>query len=223
MYRRTAAITAVLAGATALLTNTAHAESPAAQTSSDLISHEAPDDVSLRLKANGVGCPRGEYVDGRLTDDNRRIELSVGRMLAAVGPEVPATKNRSACTVMMDIRKPEGWTFAITKAEYHLFLDVGEDATATQTSTRWFQGETDSRRDSRVFEGPVDGRFRAVYRTSPGDVRWAPCDGDRLLNDTFDLRIRRGDDAERARTDFAVMHTEGDQPNAEYRLRWKRC
>lgn len=222
MSKRTTAVAAVLAGAALCTPATVLARPlPPEVIPGRGSGPVAPDGVSAQVRANGSGCPSGEHVTGGPSEDNRRIEVRVNHMTAVVGPGAPTGGDYVSCTLSMDVRKPAGWTFAITKAEYDVSLRLGRGARVTQTSTRWFQGETGSRYNSGELPGPETDGARVIHRTRLDSALWAPCHQDRIMNDTFDLRVSQGHDG--ARTDSAVMNAGGGQANVAYRLWWKRC
>jgi hypothetical protein len=86
------------------------------------------------LTVNGSGCPAGT---ARVTPapDNTGFRVAYSRYAAEVGPGADPTELRKNCQLSLLVRVPQGFTYAIARADYSGVAHLAGGATGRRTTT----------------------------------------------------------------------------------------
>jgi hypothetical protein len=172
---------------------------------------------------NGSGCPGGS-ADVDVSAGNTTLTVTYSDFSPAwAGQGADPTDFRKNCQISLHVRVPDGFTYALTQAEYRGFAHLARGATAVQSTSAYFMGMSETIQRSRTFEGPFSDYWAATHRVDHGDLAWHPCGGDRNLNINTALRVSAGS-AEPSRASFITL---GSPPNgsvrAVFHLAWRWC
>lgn len=174
------------------------------------------------LTVNGSGCPAGT---ARVTPapDNTGFRVAYSRYAAEVGPGADPTELRKNCQLSLLVRVPQGFTYAIARADYSGIAHLAGGATGLQRANYYFQGSSDDNFSDHWFRGPLDGRWHTTDVTAAAELVYAPCGAERILNVNTELRVDAGtSDAGRTASSLAMTSTNGSV-NTVYHFGWKQC
>jgi hypothetical protein len=171
-----------------------------------------------RVTANGSGCP-GDTARAYIDPNNAGFRVVFDEYAAMVGRGTEPTARRRNCFLSVQMQVPSGYTYAISDAEYRGYAYLAAGATATQTTTYYVQGSSDTRYIQHTFTGPYNGRW--VTRDA-GALVWAPCDRQRNLNINTELRANLGSAAP-STTNFVSLAKWRHTIFARYHFTWRRC
>ena len=209
-----AARTMVLAAlALTATTAPAHAQQP---------SSPPPDHVVIDVvSVNGSGCPQNTAAVA-LAQDSTAFTVTYSAYLAQVGPQAVPTDFRKNCQLGVRVHVPQGFTYAVAKADYRGFATLARGANAVEQANYYFQGATPTARARQQFTGPYDGDWQATDTVGVASLAWARCGAFRDLNINTELRVNRGNSAPSA-TSFITMDSTDTSISTLYHLAWKRC
>jgi hypothetical protein len=206
------AATALLAAA-AIVSPQAFAEEVAAAPPSGKITVEV-------LTANGSGCPAGS-ADVTPSADNTSFTVAYDNYVARDGGGAEPTDIRKNCQLSLQVGVPQGFTFAIARADYRGYVYLRNGATASQNAYYYFMGESETTEVNNSFSGPISSRWHTSDVTAVAALVWAPCGEQVNLNVNTDLRVRAGT-AESSRN-FISMDRSSAGADTVFQLSWKRC
>lgn len=138
--------------------------------------------------------------------------------LAAVGVGAKLTDFRKNCQLNMLVHVPDGYTYAIARADYSGFASLATGATGRQRASYYFQGSPNTDIRSHEFTGPFDDYWRHTDETDLAAMVFHPCGELRNLNINTELRVNVGTSDPTTTTSFIAM-----SEFSNYRLYWKRC
>jgi len=168
---------------------------------------------------NGSGCPAGTAT-ASAKSDNTAFTVSYDNFLAQAGGSANATDSRKNCQINLLVRVPQGFTFAIAKAEYqgHAALQAG--ASGLQLAHYYFTGQSANAESSHSFDGPLSATWRAVDTASA--LIYAPCGAATNLNINAELRVDAGKSSSDKASVMAMDSTRGSVRTL-FNLSWKQC
>jgi hypothetical protein len=169
---------------------------------------------------NGSGCPAGT-ASAAMLPDNTGFRINYSAFVARDGGSAAATDIRKNCQVNLLIHIPQGFTFAIARADYWGRAHLEADATALERTNYYFQGSSDNNYADHVFSGPLHGGWRATDITATADLVFAPCGVVRSLNINTELRVDAG--ASSARTSYISMRASDGEVYTITQFQWKQC
>jgi uncharacterized protein DUF4360 len=168
---------------------------------------------------NGTGCPAGTASVSMLPD-NTAFKISYSQYLAQDGGSSAPTDFRKNCQVNVLVHIPQGFTFAIARADYWGKMHLEAGATALERANYYFQGSSDDNYVDHSFTGPYDGTWRATDITETSDLVWAPCGVTRSLNINTELRVSAGTSTARS---YISMRASDGQVYTLIQFQWKQC
>lgn len=173
------------------------------------------------VSANGSGCPRGS-ADVTASPDNKAFTVTYSQFTAQVGPGSKAIDFRKNCQLALNVRVPQGFTYAITSTDYRGFAHLERGASAYQSANYYFQGERQNSRVRHNFAGPMDGDWQRTEKVGIRALSFLPCGEERYLNVNTELRVNRGWSSSRKNSMLTMDSTDGNIDTV-YHLAWKKC
>jgi len=178
-----------------------------------------PDPHEIYLQSityGGTGCPQGS-VGTSFSDDRKTFTLIFDSFVASSGPNVPITESRKNCQLNLNIRVPQGFTYAVHTFDYRGYVQLPAGVTAEQKSTYYYQGEIQQANGSTRFRGPVAKDY--LSRDTLANVSWMPCARIVPLNVNSQVRLT-GATSQPAQ--ITVDSIDG-KARTILHLTWRRC
>jgi len=197
---------------------------PASAASSTQIESAPPTDriVVEVITVNGSGCRPGTAAVA-VASDNTAFTVTYSEYLAAVGVGAKPTDFRKNCQLNLRFHVPQGFTYAIAKADHRGFAHLQRGAYARQGANYYFQGDSATTRLGHNFRGPFSDDWQATDVTDVAELVWAPCGKYRNLNVNTDLRVYAGTSDPHTTTSFITMDSTDGSLKTIYHFAWKRC
>ncbi|GAA1638803.1 DUF4360 domain-containing protein [Actinoplanes couchii] len=173
------------------------------------------------VSANGSGCPKGSAVV-TVSPDLKAFTVAYSEFLAQVGPEAKPTDFRKQCQLSLDIKVPEGYTFAVASTDYRGYARLEKGASATETAFYYFQGESRTTQSRTQFDGFWDKDWQVTDKVPLESMSWSKCGEKRYLNINTELRVLAGK-APKGTTSFITMDSSDGNLETIYRVSWQKC
>lgn len=193
-----------------------------AQAAEQVPSEQVPtDQVAITAStSNGSGC-RGNSAEITVLPRNSGFTVTYhSEYLAQAGVGADPIDFRKNCIVSLSIERPEGFTYAVVAGRHRGFASLPDGATGLQRWSHYFQGSTVTHVVNHPFSGPYRAYWQTADRLTPDQLVWAPCDYERNLNVSTELRVTAG---EPGTASVMAPDWTDDQVDASYRFAWKRC
>jgi len=198
------------------LSGPAHATSGA-----KLAAAPPPDRLTVQVvTVNGSGCPAGTAAVAAASD-NSAFTVTYSNYLAEAGAGSDPTDFRKNCQLNLLIHVPQGFSYAIAKADYRGFASLYNGATAMQRAHYYFMGQSPTAVSTHNFRGPFTDNWQVSDVTDVASLVWSPCGENRNLNVNTELRVRAGTVSHN--TSFITMDSTDGSLRTIYHLSWKRC
>jgi hypothetical protein len=168
---------------------------------------------------NGSGCPAGTATVS-MQPDNTGFRIKYTDFRAEDGGNADPTAIRKNCQVNLLVHIPQGFTFAVARADYTGRAHLEAGATALERSNYYFQGSSDNSYADHTFAGPLDGTWRATDITATADLVFAPCGVTRSLNINTELRVDAGASAAKS---YISMRTSDGDVYTLVQFQWRQC
>jgi hypothetical protein len=178
-----------------------------------------PVTVSVQT-VNGSGCPAGTAAV-TMMPDNTCFRITYSDFIARAGGTAPATDFRKNCQVNLLVYIPQGFTFAVARADYQGRLRLGAGASALERSNYYYQGSSDDNYVDHPINGPGSGTWHTVDVTDDQELVYAPCGAVRGLNINTELRVDAGT-ATTTTNYISLRASEGDVYTL-VQFQWKQC
>ncbi|WP_158887371.1 DUF4360 domain-containing protein [Amycolatopsis anabasis] len=181
-----------------------------------------PDRITVDIvTVNGSGCPPGTAAIA-VSSDNTAFTVTYSDYLAQAGAGASPTDFRKNCQLNLQVHYPQGFTYAIAKADYRGFAHLEKGASALERANYYFQGQSATERVSHTFNGPFSDDWQTTDQTDWASLVWAPCGEYRNLNVNTELRVNAGS-ARPDTTSFISMDSTDGSVKTTYHFAWKRC
>jgi hypothetical protein len=174
------------------------------------------------VSANGSGCPLGT-ADATVSPDNKAFTVTYSEFTAQVGAGAKPLDFRKNCQLALNVAVPQGYTFAIARTDYRGFAHLERGASATQSSTYYFQGEFQTHRTRHDFTGPADGDWQRSDTIGISSLSFLPCGERRYLNVNTELRVNGGWSDRKKTTSMLTMDSTDGNLDTVYHVSWKKC
>ncbi|MCQ8768401.1 DUF4360 domain-containing protein [Streptomyces telluris] len=182
-----------------------------------------PDRVVIDvMSVNGSGCPAGTAAVA-VAPGNTAFTVTYSKYLAQVGVGAKPTDFRKNCQLGLNIHVPQGFTYAIAKADYRGFAHLESGAVGMERASYYFQGMSHTTSVSHRFTGPLDDNWQTTDVTDAAEVVYAPCGAQRLLNVNTELRVSAGSSDPANSTSFMEMDSTDGSVSTLYHFSWKEC
>ncbi|HEU4427073.1 MAG TPA: DUF4360 domain-containing protein [Pilimelia sp.] len=217
-WRGTAAIAAALLVGSAVLTSA----SPAAAYEPQIT--DPPDDriVVEVITVNGSGCPAGTAAIA-VAPDNTAFTVTYSQYIALVGVGSTPIDFRKNCQLNVLVHVPQGFTYAIAKADYRGFASLARGANAMLKANYYFQGHSQTEFRTHRLDGEYEDNWQATDQTEIPALVYKPCGEQRLLNINTELRVNKGTSDTRNTTSLITMDSTDGSLDTVYHFHWKSC
>lgn len=168
---------------------------------------------------NGSGCPAGTASVSMLSD-NTGFRINYYAFRAEDGGNADPTDFRKNCQVNLLVHIPQGFTFAVARADYWGKGHLASGATALQRSNYYYQGSSENSFVDHTFSGPLDGTWRSTDITQTADLVYAPCGATRSLNINTELRVDSGSSSGKS---YMSMRASDGEVYTLVQFQWKQC
>ncbi|HEU4425642.1 MAG TPA: DUF4360 domain-containing protein [Pilimelia sp.] len=171
------------------------------------------------VTVNGSGCPAGT-AEVEVSPDNTAFTVTYSQYVARDGGGADPIDFRKNCQLNLLVHVPQGFTYAIARADYRGFAHLKPGSTALQRAAYYFQGSSDTVYSDHPFSGPFRGDWHTVDVTDVAALVFAPCGRNVGLNINTELRVNAG--ASNARSIISMDSTAG-RINNIFHFHWKHC
>lgn len=178
--------------------------------------------ITLDIKTiNGSGCPAGTATaSADVASDNTSFTVHYTNFTAKAGGDASALDARKNCQINVLVHVPQGFTYAIARADYRGFAHIEGGASALEQANYYFTGTAPTARVRHTFPGPFHGVWRASDTTEVAELVFAPCGEDRNLNINAELRADAGSSSGAS---YIEMDSEHASVDTIYHFAWKTC
>jgi Domain of unknown function (DUF4360) len=174
------------------------------------------------VTVNGSGCPPGSAAVA-VAPDNTAFTVTYSAYLAQVGVGSRPTDFRKNCQLNVAVHVPQGFTYAIARADYRGFASLAKGATAMQRATYYFQGMPQSDYRTHNFTGAFEDNWQTSDETDIAALVYHPCGQQRNLNINTELRVNAGTSNPATTTSFLAMDSTDGDINTTYHFSWEHC
>ncbi|AJT64189.1 DUF4360 domain-containing protein [Streptomyces chattanoogensis] len=206
------------AAAAALLLAGSAAPTPMARVGDEPPTGKITIDVAT---VNGSGCRPGSAAVA-IAPDNTAFTVTYSEYLAQAGGDSKPTDARKNCQIALNVHVPQGFTYAIARADYRGYASLAPGAKGLEQAGYYFQGSQETNRKRHTFSGPYDTNWQTSDETDIDALVYAPCGEQRYFNINTELRV----DATAAKpsaTSFMAMDSTDGSINTLYHFAWKEC
>jgi hypothetical protein len=155
-----------------------------------------------------------------MLSDNTGFRINYTDFRAEAGGTADPTDLRKNCQVNVLVNIPQGFTFAIARADYVGRAHLESGATALERTNYYYSGSAENNYADHTYTGPYDGTWRATDITAAAALVWAPCGVQRALNINSELRVDAG--ASTAKSWISMRASDGEVYTL-VNLQWKAC
>ncbi|HKT03204.1 MAG TPA: DUF4360 domain-containing protein [Rugosimonospora sp.] len=208
------AVVALVATLVASTAGAAHARAYAA----DVV--PGPGQVTLDvLSINGSGCPAGSATVTMLPD-NTGFRVTYSSFVALSGGGSPATAFRKNCQLGVQVNVPQGFTFAIARADYLGRAALAAGATALERTNYYFQGNPGNNVADHPLAGPLSGVWHTTDVTDVTALVFEPCGVSSVLNINTELRVSAGSSGV---LNWIAMSASDGSVDTIVSFQWEQC
>jgi len=173
------------------------------------------------VTVNGSGCPAGT-AKVWVSPDNTTFTVTYTDYYAWVGPDAPATDWRKNCQLNLRVQIPQGFTYAIARADYQGYAHLDHGVRGLQRANYYFQGTAPTAHVNHYFNGPFDDDWRVTDITDVAALVFAPCGRSLNLNVNTELRVK-ANIPNPNNVSFMTMDKTRGSVNTVYHFAWERC
>jgi hypothetical protein len=171
------------------------------------------------VTVNGSGCPAGTASVSMLPD-NSGFRINYSDFRAEDGGNAAPTDFRKNCQVNLNVHIPQGFTFAVARADYWGRAHLAAGASALQRSNYYYQGSSENSTVDHTYTGPLSGSWRSTDITEVAELVYAPCGEVRNLNINTELRVNSGTSTSKS---WISMRASDGQVYTLVQFAWKTC
>ncbi|MBH1938222.1 DUF4360 domain-containing protein [Streptomyces sp. AV19] len=196
---------------------------PAPGAAADPYGTPPPDKIVIDVvTVNGSGCPAGT-ANVAVSPDNTAFTVSYSDYVAQVGVGSKPTDMRKNCQLSLNVHVPQGFTYAVARADYRGFAHLEKGASGLERANYYFQGMQQTAFVNHSFTGPLNDNWQASDSTDIDALVYAPCGAMRFLNINTELRVDAGTSDTTKTTSFLAMDSTDGNISTLYRFAWKEC
>lgn len=174
------------------------------------------------VTVNGSGCPPGSAAVA-VAPDNTAFTVTYSAYLAQVGVGSKPTDFRKNCQLNVAVHVPQGFTYAIARADYRGFASLATGATAMERASYYFQGMPQTELRTHNFSGAFEDNWQTSDETDIAALIYHPCGALRNLNINTELRVAAGTSNPATTTSFLAMDSTDGNINTTYHFHWEHC
>ncbi|GAA0472889.1 DUF4360 domain-containing protein [Streptomyces stramineus] len=208
-------------GAAVALVAAAFTPSAAATGSGDGV--PPPDKIVIDVvTVNGSGCPAGS-AHVSVSPDNTAFTVTYSTYIAQVGLGAKPTDFRKNCQLGLNVHVPQGFTYAVARADYRGFAHLEKGATGLERANYYFQGMQQTAFMNHHFTGPLNDDWQTSDTTDIDALIYHPCGAKRNFNINTELRVDAGTSDPTKTNSFMAMDSTDGNINTVYHFAWKTC
>jgi hypothetical protein len=174
------------------------------------------------VTVNGSGCPAGTAAVA-VSPDNTAFTVTYSEYLAQVGVGAKPTDFRKNCQLNVAVHVPQGFTYAIARADYRGFAALEQGASAVQRASYYFTGQSQTTYATHTYRGPLIDNWQASDEADIASMVYHPCGALRNLNINTELRVMAGSSDTTSTTSFISMDSTDGSITTVYHFNWRRC
>ena len=185
-----------------------------------------PGSIDIRLvTVNGSGCPDATGAAVAVAPDHTAFTATYRshRYLAKVGVGAGPTDRRVNCQLSIQFHIPNGFTYAIAKADYRGYAHLARGAWGIEKASYYFQGSPGTVYRQHRINGATDDNFEFTDDTPIAALVWAPCGALRNFNVNTELRVNAGSSDPSRTPSYLTMDSTDLSVHTIYHLAWKHC
>ncbi|MEV5240779.1 DUF4360 domain-containing protein [Streptomyces cinnamoneus] len=182
-----------------------------------------PDKIVIDVvSVNGSGCPAGT-ANVTVSPDNTAFTVSYSNYIAQVGVGAKPTDFRKNCQLSLNVHVPQGFTYAVARADYRGFARLEKGATGLERANYYFQGMTQTAYVNHHFTGPLNDNWQTSDTTDIDALIYHPCGAKRNFNINTELRVDAGTSDTTRTTSLVAMDSTDGNISTLYHFAWKQC
>ncbi|MEU9146048.1 DUF4360 domain-containing protein [Streptomyces sp. NPDC048349] len=174
------------------------------------------------LSVDGSGCRPGSAAVA-VAPDRTAFTVTYSEYLAQVGKDAGPADFRRDCRLSLRVHGPQGFTYAVSRADYRGFADLRKGARGTQTAGYSFDGTGKAPSRSHTFHGPVVDAWQTTDAPPVGAVVHVPCGEQRNFTIDTELLVDGGTSDTAATTSFLSMDSTDGSTSTRYHFSWRKC
>jgi hypothetical protein len=136
-----------------------------------------------------------------------------------MGPGIPITSNRLACTIILAVHVPQGFTFTVSKVDNRGFVNIPSGVTGRVTSGFRMQGVSGDTTHRTEIKGPAKREFLVSNSFDVSNLVWSKCG----LETTGIVETSILLSGSRAQKSTISIDSLSKSFSQRYRMTWKRC
>jgi len=149
--------------------------------------------------------------------------VTYSEYLAQVGVGSTPTGFRKNCQLNILVHVPQGFTYAVARADYRGFASLAAGATGMQRSSYYFQGSPNTDIRTHNFAGYYEDNWQTSDETDVASLEYHPCGALRSLNINTELRVSAGTSDPKKTNSFIAMDSTDGSISTLYHLHWLTC
>jgi len=176
----------------------------------------APVIQTEHIRSGGPGCTDNDIFTTVRKDENHEYFLDVYNfdLFATITPDGRAVE-RKRCTIILPIKVPEGWQYAVTEIRQQNEMLLDSNVKAKLIDRLWFQGQAEETYLKHELFGPL---YEESYKTVDliETPLWSSCERDLALVATSKVQL----DSRLNRYGFGEVDVYSPKT---YKLNLRRC
>jgi len=174
------------------------------------------------VTVNGSGCKPGTAAVA-VAPDNQAFTVTYSEYTASVGLGSTALDFRKNCQINVRVNVPQGFTYAVAKADYRGYGFLAKGASAKLRSSLYFQGLSQTLIATHNFSGAMDDYWQATDTADVAALIFKPCGEQRLLNVNTSLQVAAGTSNPKTTTSLFTMDSTDGSVKTLYHFAWLTC
>lgn len=153
-----------------------------------------PDSVYVQsITYEGSGCPQGS-VGMSLANDRQSFTLIFDQFVASMGPGVSREEARKRCELDVELKAPDGWSWAVVETTARGYVQLPADVRA-ESELQYSSHEGRHVNNGRLsedeeFRGPVSKDYLLTNTSPRTAINWSRCGGTNHLYITAEVSLK---------------------------------
>jgi hypothetical protein len=183
-----------------------------------------PGHITIKVvSANGTGCPvngpgAGDIV---ISPDNQAFTVTYSNYIAQAGAGAENADFRKNCQLAVNVNVPQGFTYAIARADYRGWSSLAPGVTASEQVRYYFQGDSYTAYVKHPIT-PADTDWEFSDEVGVAALVYAPCGAERNLNINTIIQIGSRPSTTGPLSLVGMDSTDG-KVSTVYNFAWKTC
>jgi hypothetical protein len=184
-----------------------------------------PNDIAIvHVSANGTGCPQS--IDTPYWTATKQggpadyFEIVFNQFSVTKGQGIPIADSRKFCTISVDMKIPEGWSYSLFDIAWEGYGDIPRSYTGYQIASYRFPQHSNEIYARTVRRGPFSGSYQRVDRLGIHGAAWSPCGLKVPLHIKAELQLQGFDPVRQA---MMTVDSVTGKLKQVWGVRWQRC